>query len=308
MRRNGASRKRSADRGRGGRWLPAAVERLESRYAMDGEGMAPPVILMPPKCGLPAVQSLTQSSPKGSPAAMVPVDDHSMQSPGIQTTGPSAAGKPSVNTPESYSPGWVLPPSMPVGPVSNPPWIGPPTEPTPEEIRVQDRLNYLQSILGRFVAHGDMIAAGDLCANYPQESFNSEEWAILREHILHAMEYRTTKLVALRNGSSTNLPFSPGFYLDAEAFYGQDLTALEVLVHEPMHDLDWLGPGHSWPFNNLDEIVGPHTSDNMFNRFTDYLQKTRYAGRSLWTIILDQSRDQGGSAAADTRSFPLLNP
>ena len=47
MQRNGASRKRSADRGRGGRWLPAAVERLESRYAMDGGGMSPTVALPP---------------------------------------------------------------------------------------------------------------------------------------------------------------------------------------------------------------------------------------------------------------------
>ena len=47
MQRNGASRKRSADRGRGCRWLPAAVERLESRYAMDGGGMSPTVALPP---------------------------------------------------------------------------------------------------------------------------------------------------------------------------------------------------------------------------------------------------------------------
>ena len=47
MQRNGASRKRSADRGRGNRWLPAAVERLESRYAMDGGGMSPTVALPP---------------------------------------------------------------------------------------------------------------------------------------------------------------------------------------------------------------------------------------------------------------------
>jgi len=47
MQRNGASRKRSADRGRGARWLPAAVERLESRYAMDGRGMSPTVALPP---------------------------------------------------------------------------------------------------------------------------------------------------------------------------------------------------------------------------------------------------------------------
>lgn len=47
MQRNGASRKRSANRGRGGRWLPAAVERLESRYAMDGGGMSPTVALPP---------------------------------------------------------------------------------------------------------------------------------------------------------------------------------------------------------------------------------------------------------------------
>ena len=47
MQRNGASRKRSADRGRGARWLPAAVERLESRYAMDGGGMSPTVALPP---------------------------------------------------------------------------------------------------------------------------------------------------------------------------------------------------------------------------------------------------------------------
>jgi hypothetical protein len=47
MQWNGASRKRSADRGRGGRLLPATVERLESRYAMDGGGMSQTVALPP---------------------------------------------------------------------------------------------------------------------------------------------------------------------------------------------------------------------------------------------------------------------
>lgn len=87
-----------------------------------------------------------------------------------------------------------------------------------------------------------------------------------------------------------------------------DGTAVEVLVHEPMHDLDWLGLGHNWPFNNIDEIVGPHQPDNMFSRFIDYLQRTRYEGRSLWTIIIEQGRQQGGGANPDIPSVPSLDP
>jgi len=47
MHRNAASRKRSPRPGRGLRWLPAAVERLEVRYAMDGSGITPMVGLQP---------------------------------------------------------------------------------------------------------------------------------------------------------------------------------------------------------------------------------------------------------------------
>ena len=307
MKRTRVSKRGSAVSARKSTWLPGTVERLESRFAMDGGGLAS-ALPTPLLFGIQSTQSIIQQAPSSSAAATNAVGAITTPDPAGQVTENSNAATPNESVPPSYSPGWVLPPSMPGGPFNSPPWIGPEPEPTPEEVRVQHRLNYLQSILGQLVDWGDAIAAGEICANFPQGSFNAEEWAILREHILHATEYRTTTLVALRDGSSTNLPFTPGFYVDSAAFYGNDGTAVEVLIHEPMHDLDWLGVYHTWPFNNIDEIVGPHTSENMFSRFTDYLQRTRYEGRSLWTIIIDQARQQSGGANPDIPSAPALEP
>lgn len=219
MKRIRLSKMGSAASARRSTWLAGGVERLESRFAMDGGGIAsalPTQWLL----GIQSTQSIFQQAPSSSAAATnavgaITTPDHA----GQVTENPNAA-TPNEAVPPSYSPGWVLPPSMPGGPFSNPPWIGPEPEPTPEEVRMQHRLDYLQSILGQLVYWGDAIAAGEICCNFPQGSFNTEEWAILREHILHATEYRTTKLVALRDGSSTNLPFSPGFYLDSDASYG----------------------------------------------------------------------------------------
>jgi hypothetical protein len=87
--------------------------------------------------GIQSTQSIIQQAPSSSAAATNAVGAITTPDPAGQVTENSNAATPNESVPPSYSPGWVLPPSMPGGPFNNPPWIGPEPEPTPEEVRVK---------------------------------------------------------------------------------------------------------------------------------------------------------------------------
>jgi len=148
--------------------------------------------------------------------------------------------------------------------------------------RAQDRLDYLRALLSELIRIGDEFALAQ--AAKPCGGFNANEWKVLRPHLVYALEnYRTIGFfgIGIHDASSSNWPIMPGFSLDQSTFYADDASALTIYVHEPMHDLRRFGIGH----RRIDEIIGPRSDTNMFQRFIDFLNNTKSkpGGQSIFS-------------------------
>ncbi len=92
--------------------------------------------------------------------------------------------------------------------------------------------------------------------------------------------------ITLVDQSSMNLPFIPGVSIDISQFTGQEYGALQVLIHEPLHDIGQYGLGHG----EIKEIVGPtgkptDPNGSDYDQFIDYLRDTRVSGETLWNRL-----------------------
>jgi hypothetical protein len=163
-------------------------------------------------------------------------------------------------------------------------------------LQEQARLDYIRALLTEIIQIGNKVEAGELNGQTSGSfTFNAKEWSVLRDHMKYAHDFYHTIdpwQVHLIDGSSVNFGLLPGISLDREMFMNEkvDESALEIFIHEPMHNFDRLGIGHA--LNGLNAIIGPGSADNYFSRLIDFLRNTKCDGKSLWDNARENARDR----------------
>lgn len=192
-------------------------------------------------------------------------------------------------------------PKPPQKPQPSPPAATKPVPTAPAISPAQARLDYLVELIIELIKIGDDIDAGRTTNCTLNGTLNKKEWKVLREKMRYAIQYyNTLETVSLHNGSSINLPGLPGITLDQTAFFGPDYGALEVYIHEPLHD-GWQYGADGFAHNNINVIIGPYSGmNNYFGNFINLIQGSSYndgSGKiSLWGLAR-----QNAQACVSTR-------